>query len=204
VQPGPVGRWRGRRFAKAVKEQAAGVVIATEYYTQAAAFERARQGLVLAHQEAALLPLKLETQRQQLQGQLLQGQVHLDAMLQERQQAAELAAAEHQIELLNRKSEKLEAKARIKNAKRALKDAGKKKREAPVDDTPEEFRRHWQTEQRVRENRSEAQRRVAEIYDTARRERRNLSPDEIEEMDALADAAEAAEADVRRRAASGL
>jgi hypothetical protein len=108
MQPGPIGRWRGRRLAKAVNGQAAGVAIATEYYTQAAAFESARQELVLAHQEAALLPLKLQTHRQQLQEELLHGQMHLDAVLQERHQAADLAEAEHQIELLNRKAEKLE------------------------------------------------------------------------------------------------
>ena len=195
-------RWHGRRLARRIEELTEGQRISAEYAVSATANEQAKQGLELAQRQAALIPLKIERERQQLQGQLLEGQVVLSAILQRHQNEAELAAADHELALLERRERKLTLKARIKAKKRELRGP---KDEQPADDgTTDAFRRHYKTETRVRANRSEADVRIAAIYARAQAERRNLSDDEIEEVDALTDAAEAAEADVRRGAAGGF
>jgi hypothetical protein len=154
-----------------------------------------------------LLPLKIEAQRQQLHGEILQGQMHMDAVLREHQHAAELAEIEHKTARRHAKADKLEAEIRIKELERALKAAGKKKKkkeEPPVDNRPEEFKRAWAMEERVRQNRSAADEQMDAIFEKARRERRNLTADEVEQIDMLRDSANAAESEVRRRAAGPL
>jgi hypothetical protein len=203
IRTGILDRMRNRRLARALEEHTAGLKLTTEYTHQAARYEEARQALALARERASLLPLATERDRERLKHELVAAQLELEALLQERQRAVEIADADHKIALIARKAEKLEAKARVKEAKRALKQAGKKpKGQSAADDMPEEFRRHWQTEQDVHRNRSESDARIAAIYDRARAERRNLSAEEIEEVDALANAADGAESEVRRRAAS--
>src|SRR5439155_14014617 len=103
-----------------------------------------------------------------------------------------------------REEKRLQAKRRIKEAKRALKQKGKSAEAPAAKNGPEEFHRAYATEQRVRANLSEGETRIASIYQRAQAERRNLTPEEIEEIDAIADSASAAESDVRRRAASGF
>lgn len=197
-------RRRGRALARTIEGHTGGLRISRTYTEAATAYERACQDLEYARQQRALLPLKVERDRQHLHADILQGQSALNRMLQEAEQAAEISAADHQIAMIERKERKLAAKTRLKARKR---DAKGMERAAPApstSNTPEEFTRAWATEERVRRNRSEADRLIDAIYDRARAERRNLTADEVEEIDALQDSAAAAESEVRRRSASGL
>jgi hypothetical protein len=58
--------------------------------------------------------------------------------------------------------------------------------------------------QEAKANLSEGERRIQAIYARAAAERRHLSDEELMEVDAIADAANAASAEVRRAAASDL
>lgn len=204
VRPSIVTRFQEWRRVGAVRRYTGGLETAARYNRAAADYVRARGELVYAAQQAALVPLKIERDRQQIEAEIVQGRVAFDAMLQSAQSAAEQSAAEHQIAMEQLEERRLRAKAKRKEAKRALKGARRDPEPAPQGDGPEAFRRHWATEQEVRRNRSAAEARIAQIYERARAERRTLSPEEVEAVDALADSAEAAEADVRRRAAGGL
>jgi hypothetical protein len=208
VRSGPLVRFKGRGVLKTIHQHTKGLEIAAQYHTQAAAVERAQHARILAHHEAALLPQKLELQRLQLDEQLLQERMHMDAMLRDHQREAELAEIQHKTARQHAKGDRLEAEIRIKELKRALKDAGKKKKEAPatpIDDIPPEYKRASAVEKQVQRNRDAAEAEIDAIYAQARRERRHqLTAEEIEKVDAAQNSADAAESEVRRRAAGPL
>lgn len=194
-------RRRGRALARTIQGLTGGLKITAEHTDAETALEKSRQELERVRGETALLPLQLERQRHELHRHLLTEQLRIEEMLAQHHRSTELAQADHELALAARKEEKLAAKLRRKRLKLDLERLSERHEPPAEDDTPPEFRRHWKTEQRARANRSEAEQRIMAIYERARVERRGLSADEIEEVDALADAAEAAEADVRRRAA---
>jgi hypothetical protein len=119
---------------------------------------------------------------------------------QRRQQQIE--EEDHRIEMMQRDLAQLDLIAEITDRIAAARR--KRAETAPADNTPEEFRRAWATEERVRVNRSEAEIRIDAIYARARAEVRDLTQDEIEEVDALVNTADAAEDTIRRGAASDL
>ncbi len=199
-------RMRGRSIARSIAELKDGLELSTEYQQAAKAYEESRQALALAREQAAFSPMKLEQEKQRLQAQLLGIQGELEAIVYRRQ----LAQADHGIAMLEREEQRLAAKLRIKKQKlkrRELKAQRKKQvtplDDAPTDDPPEAFRRFWSTEEEVRTNRSFADDRVGAIYRRAAAERRQLTDNELEEIDALTNAASGAESEIRRRAAGG-
>lgn len=206
VKTGPLDRWRGARVARSIEGLTRGLKTTTGYNVAATKYEESRQALALVRERGDLLPLQKAQDRERLETEIVQGRLAADAMVQEHQQAMALAAKDHEIELLNRKAEKLQAKARVKEAKRALKEAGKKKapQAAAGSEGPAEFERHYQTAQKAKGNLSEGKRRVREIYAAAADERRQLTDEEMMEVDAINDAARAAADEVRRGAASDL
>jgi hypothetical protein len=154
--------------------------------------------------QEVLAPLQWEHLRLTLLSQIATAQQELDDARDQaanRDRGRQLDEQAHQLTMLRKRIEHVGAEDELRQNIAAMRQA---KVATPTDNTPEEFRRNWRTERRVRANRSEAELRIDAIYTQARAERRNLTPEEIEEVDALADAGEAAEADVGRRAASAL
>jgi hypothetical protein len=200
-------RLRGRSVARSIEELKGGLELAAQYQHAAKAYEESRQALALAREQAAFLPIKLEQERQRLTAQLLAVQGELEEIVRRR----ELAQADHEILLLEREEQRLAMKLRIKKMKLKRRDmkAERQQRQPtaadrPTEDAPEAFGRYWATEQEVRRNRSAADERVEAIYRRAAAERRQLSDDELEEVDALTNAASGAEGEIRRRAAGDL
>jgi len=206
VQSGFLARRRGHALARTIDELAGGLEIAAKYNIAAKAYEESRQALAHARDQASLLPLKLEVQRERLNAEILQGQAHFNRVLQAHRQAAEVAAADHEIDMLRREEERRRLKlciAKLKLEKEGLRPASGPT--APAwGDGPEAFQRHFKTMQEAKRNVTEGQRRIETIYARAAAERRQLTDDELLEVDAIADAAQAAEDEVRRGGASDL
>jgi|GEM_PF-6786465 len=107
----------------------------------------------------------------------------------------------HRIELLKRDLIALDLMVEIRERITAARRSGNG---TAADATPEAFRRHHAMAREVLRNRSAAQVQIDDIYLRAAAERRPLRDDEIEQVDALANADAGAEAEVRRGAASDL
>ena len=147
------------------------------------------------------VPLQLERQTAAIHRQIVEAQTDVDRALYHR----ETAHNDQRIERLKHEERELEARIRIRQLEAEL--AGlinpSLGSAPPNSDTPEAFRKHWATERR---SAATARRRkpVSPRFMQAPRRAPAAHPDEIEEVDALASAAQGAESEVRRRAASGL
>jgi hypothetical protein len=118
-----------------------------------------------------------------------------------RTRGREIEEENHRIELLKRDLIALDLMVELKERITAARRSGNA---APPDATPEAFRRHHAMAKEILRTRSAAQAAIDDIYLRAAAERRPLTDDEIEQIDALANADTGAEADVRRGAASDL
>jgi hypothetical protein len=209
VKTGWLDRLRGRQAMRAVAELTDGLREATGYNHQSAAYEQSKQAVALARGQAEFLPLKLEQERTAFQLGIMQTQCAISDALEKR----ERAQAEHQRVMIDQKGRTKVAKARNKSAKRARREARQAAREAryamreqpptrrPTDAGPA-FNRHFRTMQEAKRNLSEGERRIQAIYAAAAAERRHLTADEMLEVDAINDAAQAARDEVRRSGAS--
>jgi hypothetical protein len=161
-------------------------------------FERQQQ---LENLQSAKTGLALHAEIVEAEAQLdTIGRAHEEARADD-ERRRELAAEDFRIEMFRRDIAQLDLIAEIRERIAAMRPP---KLAASVDDTPEAFRRHYQTSQEILRNRSEAQRKIDEIYLRAASDRRPLSDSEAEEVDAISDADSAAQAEVRRSAASDL
>jgi hypothetical protein len=113
----------------------------------------------------------------------------------------EIEEESHRIELLKRDLIALDLMVEIRERITAARRLGNG---TLADATPEAFRRHHAMAQEILRSRSAAQAKIDDIYLRAAAERRPLSDDEIEQVDALANADAGAEAEVRRGGASDL
>jgi len=203
-------RLRGRQVTRAVAELTEGLKEATGYNYQAAAYEHSKQVHALARREEELLPLKHEQRRANLELGIVETQCAISEVLEKR----ERAQAEHRRVMIEQKGQKQAAKARNKNHKRARREARQAAREAryamrdrpaaarPADTGPEAFNRHYRTMEEAKRNTLEGERRIQAIYAAAAAQRRHLTDDEMLEVDAINDAAQAARDEVRRTGAS--
>ena len=112
----------------------------------------------------------------------------------------EIETEHHRIEILRHDLAELSLVAEIRQRLVAMRQT----EAARADPTPKAFAEHIKTAEEVRQTRSEAQRRIEEIYLRAAAERRPLTDTEVEQVDAIADAESAAQAEVRRGGASDL
>jgi hypothetical protein len=124
----------------------------------------------------------------------------LDEARCESEQRTKLAAEDFRLEMLQRDFAQLELVGQIQQRIDALRRA----RPASGSDAPEAFHRHYAANEEALRSRSEAQRRIDEIFLRAAAERRPLTDDEIQEVDAIADADRTSQAEIRRGAASDL
>jgi hypothetical protein len=210
VKPTWLDRLRGRSMVKSLVVLNDGLRLATEYNQQAAVYEQSRQAIIHARNQEQLLPLKLEQERSEYELVLVRSQCAIQDELERRKRVH----LEHKRAIIEQKGARQTAKARIKQNKRARRAAREADRRRPfaetpppaqfVDDGPEAFQRHFKTMQEAKRNLSEGERRIRAIYARAAAERRQLTEEELLEVDAIADAAQAAEDEVRRSGASDL
>lgn len=113
----------------------------------------------------------------------------------------EIEEESHRIELLKRDLIALDLMVELRERITAARQSGNP---APADATPEAFRRHHAMAAEILRSRSAAQAKIDDIYLRAATERRPLTDDEIEQVDALANADAGAEDEMRRGAASDL
>lgn len=169
-----------------------------EYNEAALRYELSAQQLAAVRaqgrSQAELLPFRAERQMAVVYKEIVEAQTDVDRAIHARQ-----------ISQLRHEEQTLEVRLRIRRLEAEL---GNLSRPAPAtpppDATPQAFTRAWATEKAVRENRAPANSRITEIYARCASERRVPTADELEEIDALNSAAEGAESEVRRGAASGL
>ena len=199
------------------KRRSLPIIAATERAGLLTAYTQAAQGLDAAQHEREeraadhrhrQLTDALQWQKVALalQGDIAQAHITLDAIrgagiAQEarRTREQEIANEEHRLEMLKRDLIALDLIADLRSKLDTLRTQN-----TGADTTPEPFRRHYEASREVLRNRSEAQRRIDEIYLRAALERRPLNDDEIADVDAIADADGAAQDEVRRSAASDL
>jgi hypothetical protein len=156
-----------------------------------------------------LLPLKFEHEQSALQLSIVQTHGAMRDELERR----ERARLEHKRQITELKGANKAAKSRNKQAKRARRRARDAERHRGYDQSPPPrpngggaaaFHRHYRTMEEVRANLSEGERRLQEIYGRAAARRRNLTDDEMMEVDAIKDAMRAAKDEVIRTGASDL
>lgn len=207
VDPSIIQRFLGRGRRKALKILNDNLGLSVEYNHQAAAYELSQQAIIHAQNQAALLPLRLEEERSERRLRVLR----THGAMRDEVERRERAEVEHERRMTELKGERKSAKSRNKQAKRARRRARQAERQPPRDDRPppasygpDAFHRHYRTAEEVRDNLSEGERRIREIYARAAAERRQLTAEELEEVDAIADAARAAADEIRRTGASDL
>jgi hypothetical protein len=154
---------------------------------------------LLSDEEFRLEVLRRQAERQELEGRMAvaSAQAAFAAKIGQRRGEAELHRSQEgrfraQMAAERERNRRDEERGRSRDA------------EPAGDEMPEPLRRHYATEQEVHANVTEAQRRAQAIRDRAAAQRRNLTNEEIEEIDALEDAAQAAADSIRRGAASDL
>ena len=199
------GRWRARGRAVGLSIMQDVAERATRLNEAATELEKSNQALQLERGRSALVPVAVEREITKAKSD---AEAAMDERLDEgarRFERRQRESATSELALLNAERDELQIQVEIKRLKEEL--HGKPPEPAPTeprDDAAEVFARHIRTEETVKRSRSAADKRIDAIYARAAAERRQLTDDEIEEVDALGDAAKAAESELRRSAASDL
>lgn len=205
-------RFRGKQKGKSLQILNENLGLATNYNNQHAAYIRSQHAIVEANNDERLLPLKAEARQAELQLSIVRthGAIHDDL---ERRERAQL---EHKRRITELKGAAKAAKSRNKQQRRARRRARDAERRRDYDQSPPPppprpngggaaaFHRHYRTMEEVKTNLSEGERRLQEIYGRAAAQRRNLTDDEMMEVDAITDAMRAAKDEVIRTGASDL
>jgi hypothetical protein len=209
VRPGIIDRWMNRRRGKSLAVNYENLRLATNYNIQTAEYVKSEQAIVHARNQERLLPLKYEAEETDWQLKIIQTEATMSDELERRERAQQ----EHKRRMAELKGERKATKSRNKQARRARRRArDAERRRSTYDQGPppptsggaEAFQRHYQTHQHAAASLSEGRRRRREIYARAEAERRNLTEDEMLEVDAIDDAAEAGADEMRRTGASDL
>lgn len=202
LRPSPWERFRNRGKGKSLKILNDNLGLATDYNRKTAEHIRSKHDIAHAQNEGQLLPLKFEQEQSQIQLGILRNHGAMADELERRERARQ----EHKLKMIQLKGGRKSAKARNKQEQRA-----RRRGRQPIDHQPEPptsgpaaFNRHYRTVQEANMNRWEGERRIQEIYGRAAAAKRQLTPEELEEVDAIDDAARAAADEVRRTGASDL
>jgi hypothetical protein len=209
LRPTWLERFRGKRKGKSLETANKNLRSATDYNNNTAGYIRSKHGIIEAHNEGHLLPLKAEYQKANLQLSIVQthGAIHDEL---ERRDRAQL---EHQRRMTELKGERKSAKSRNKQAKREQRRARQAERQRSTYDRQpppsphngaEAFRRHYEARQHAGDSLAEGKWRRHEIYARAEAEGRNLTEEDMLELDAIDDAARAGADEMRRTGASDL
>lgn len=212
VKPTWLERFRGKRKGDTLAILNENLGLATNYNNQAAAYIRSQQAIVHARNQERLLPLKIEEEQSAAQLRIVRNHGAISDELERR----ERAQREHKRRMTELKGAAKAAKSRNKQARRARRRARDAERRRDYDQSPPPpssrpngggaaaFHRHYRTMEEVKANLSEGERRLHEIYGRAAAQRRNLTDDELMEVDAITDAMRAAKDEVIRTGASDL
>ena len=201
VRPTLPARWRGVRIGKTLKILNDNLGQEIQYNEQTAAFVRTKHAIVEAHDEERLLPLKFEQKQATLQLSI----VKTLGAIKDEMERGERERLEHKRQMAELKSRDKQAK----RARRRARDAERRRsfdqpQRPPTGGGAAAFHRHYRTMEEVRANLSEGESRLQEIYGRAAARRRNLTDDEMMEVDAIQDAMRAAKDEVIRTGASDL
>lgn len=160
--------------------------------------ERHRQ---LATEDYEIAKLKKKAQK-------LEASARIAAAAAQLANAPLLGAARSESELFQAKEEAFRHQADAESERRRWNEERRKRGEVvppeEKDTMPPTLARHYATEHEVKENLNAAALRAQAIREQAVREGRDISPDEIEELDILENAAIAAEQSIRRGGASDI